>query len=108
MIDLIRREEVLKAIDYRRKTANIDGRIILDEVEDRIRELPSADPKWIPCDTSGMPPEGEAVLMSDGKHIWIDETVAWWGDRSDWIGTAWMPLPKPYCCSYGERKDNIT
>ena len=50
---------------------------------------------WIPCDTSSMPPEGEAVLMSDGKHIWIDCTVASWGDRSEWIGTAWMPMPKP-------------
>ena len=56
----------------------------------------SAEAEWIPCDTSGMPPEGESVLMSDGNHIWIDETVAWWGDRSDWIGTAWMPLPTPY------------
>jgi len=62
--------------------------------------------KWIPCDTGGMPPEGEEVLVSDGKYIWIDETVAgdatedgymmWWGNGSDWIDTAWMPLPEPY------------
>lgn len=43
MSDLIKREDALKAIDYRRKTANIDSRIVLDEVEDKIRELPSAD-----------------------------------------------------------------
>lgn len=39
---LISRAEALKAIDYRRKTANIDSRIVLDEVADKIRELPSA------------------------------------------------------------------
>ena len=61
-----------------------------------IDKQPTAEAEWIPCETSGMPPEGEAVLVSDGNRIWIDETVAWWGDRSDWIGTAWMPLPKPY------------
>ena len=68
----------------------------LSEAIDMAIEALSADAEWIPCDTSGMPPEGEAVLVSDGNRIWIDETVAWWGDRSDWIGTAWMPLPKPY------------
>lgn len=69
------------------------------ELSKRIKSLPSADRpsgEWIPCETSGMPPEGKSVLMSDGNRIWIDETVAWWGDRSDWIGTAWMPLPTPY------------
>lgn len=96
MSDLISRDDALKAIDYKRKIANIDGRILLDEVEDRIRELPSAEAEWIPCDTSGMPPEGEAVLMSDGKSVWIDETVAWWGYRPDWSGMAWMPMPEPY------------
>ena len=31
------REEILKAIDYRRKYANIDSRIVLDEVANMIR-----------------------------------------------------------------------
>ena len=69
-------------------------------------EALKAETEWVPCDTSGMPPEGEEVLVSNGRHIWIDESVAgditeegcmmWWGDGSDWIDTAWMPLPKPY------------
>ena len=41
MSDLIRREDAIDVINIRRKTANIDSRIVLDEVEDRIRELPS-------------------------------------------------------------------
>lgn len=69
-------------------------------------EALKAETEWVPCDTGGMPPEGEEVLVSNGRHIWIDESVAgditeegcmmWWGDGSDWIDTAWMPLPKPY------------
>ena len=93
--DLISREDVLKLIGivYGDVKMETDERI---KLYSEVCELPSADVEWIPCDTSDMPPEGEAVLMSDGNRIWIDETVAWWGDRSDWIGTAWMPLPKPY------------
>ena len=76
------------------------------EAIDMAIEALKAETEWIPCDTSGMPPEGEEVLVSNGRHIWIDESVAgditeegcmmWWGDGSDWIDTAWMPLPKPY------------
>lgn len=77
-----------------------------EEVYNMAIEALKAETEWIPCDTSGMPPEGEEVLVSNGRHIWIDESVAgditeegcmmWWGDGSDWIDTAWMPLPKPY------------
>ena len=76
------------------------------EAIDMAIEALKAETEWIPCDTSGMPPEGEEVLVSNGRHIWIDESVAgditeegcmmWWGDGSDWIDTAWMPLPMPY------------
>lgn len=57
MSDLIKREDALKAIDYRRKTANIDSRIVLDEVEDKIRELPSADR-----------PSGEWIIRENGNN----------------------------------------
>lgn len=77
-----------------------------EEVYNMAIEALKAKTEWIPCDTGGMPPEGEEVLVSNGRHIWIDESVAgditeegcmmWWGDGSDWIDTAWMPLPKPY------------
>ena len=94
------REEAIQELQNCKDLIEQDGQDYLDERDipllDMAIESLSAGAEWIPCDTSGMPPEGEAVLMSDGKHIWIDETVAWWGDRSDWIGTAWMPLPKPY------------
>lgn len=41
--DLISRAEVLDIIAFKRKLANIDGRILLDEIEDRINALPSSD-----------------------------------------------------------------
>lgn len=41
--DLISRAEVLDIIAFKRKLANIDGRILLDEIEDRINALPSAE-----------------------------------------------------------------
>ena len=76
------------------------------EAIDMAIEALKAETEWVPCDTGGMSPEGEEVLVSNGRHIWIDESVAgditeegcmmWWGDGSDWIDTAWMPLPKPY------------
>ena len=46
------------------------------EAIDMAIEALKAKAEWIPCDTSGMPPEGEEVLVSDGRHIWIDESVA--------------------------------
>lgn len=41
--DLISRAEVLDIIAFKRKLANIDGRILLDETVDRIKALPSAE-----------------------------------------------------------------
>ena len=104
----MKREEAIERIKWHMKLHQLseERSVKITEALQMAIEALSADPKWIPCDTSGMPPEGEEVLVSDGKHIWIDETVAgdatedgymmWWGDGSDWIGTAWMPLPTPY------------
>lgn len=100
--DLISREDAIEAVCTMGTELERNGKTMITMVDAKyafieiLEALPSAEAEWIPCETSGMPPEGEAVLMSDGNRIWIDETVAWWGDRSDWIGTAWMPLPKPY------------
>ena len=58
--------------------------------------------KWIMSE-NGLPQEGEQVIVTDGKSVWIDEIYCvevtdkgpdWqWDSGWDWIGTAWMPRP---------------
>lgn len=52
-----------------------------------------------------IPEDGQEVLVSDGKYVWVD--VFWNGgtdgcgfEISDVIGEgmAWMPLPHPHKC----------
>lgn len=49
-----------------------------------------------------LPDDGEEILVSDGRFVWIDTFM---GDESsmryldsnrDFEGLAWMPLPEPY------------
>lgn len=96
----IRKEE------YFNKGLMKDAKEVEEAQDMAIEALSSAEADWIPCEIEGLPPEGEEVLVSDGKHIWIDESVAgdateegymmWWDNGSDWTDTAWMPLPEPY------------
>lgn len=101
------KEEAIVILEEEAEFLYQDDRPYNREAFDMAIEALSARTEWVSCYTSGMPPEGEEVLVSNGKHIWIDESVAgdttedgyvmmWWGDGSDWIDTAWMPLPKPY------------
>ena len=79
----------------------------IDNIVDRINDLPSADAEWIPC-SEKLPEKGEVVLITNGKgnvrcgqyrseHDVRDGTHYWW-----WKGKtvetvlAWMPLPEPY------------
>lgn len=59
--------------------------------------------KWRMAE-NGPPQEGEQVIVTDGKSVWIDEIYVtgftddgqeeWqWDSGRDWIGTAWMPPP---------------
>ena len=59
--------------------------------------------KWIMSE-NGLPQEGEQVIVTDGKSVWIDEIYVTgftddgqeecqWDSGWDWLGTAWMTLP---------------
>ena len=69
--------------------------------------------QWIPI-SERLPDTYTAVLVSDGKYVWIDSLeddfdsggnyVVWW-DSSNYVDfdkTAWMPIPEPW---KGEEND---
>ena len=75
---------------------------------DALRQLPAEEwPEWYPVMEYGFPEEGVQVLVSDGKHVWIDESecidiagdgsnvMNWASDYSCWEDTAWAELPEP-------------
>lgn len=74
-----------------------------------IHELPSAQPKWIPCE-KGLPGIREEVIATDGAFVYVasrcwypDTNATVWENSDGWTidAKAWMPLPEPY---KGERK----
>lgn len=49
-----------------------------------------------------LPDDGEEILVSDGRFVWIDtfmggEECMWYLDNSEELEVlTWMPLPEPY------------
>lgn len=82
---------------------------------DAIKNLPSAEPGWIPIEEK-LPEVGESVLVTFSlieKYSWVKiarygtpihdehnvcfyESDSEWGDCEISGVTAWMPLPEPY------------
>ena len=58
-------------------------------------------PDWIYMMDCSTPDDEEEILVSDGKHVWVD-TFYNSGDSceldggADLEGCAWMPMPKPW------------
>lgn len=58
-------------------------------------------PDWTYIFDCPLPDDEEEILLSNGKHVWMDtfindgECYLDGGDDID-EGMAWMPLPKPY------------
>lgn len=110
MDDLISRE---KAIDQLHQSYN------LFDAEQRLEDLPTAEPKWIPC-SERLPGESGRYLVTRGlnacgslwNRIYIanysdlmgikSERIWWQGNvgKSDFERLddvlAWMPLPEPF------------
>lgn len=111
MTDSISRKEAIDAVckvclvcDYNKCKGRNHFSKWCEEIT-ALREVPSAKPKWISTKEQ-LPDTYTAVLVSDGKYIWIDSLeddfdssgkyVVWWDSSSsvDFDKTAWMPLPE--------------
>lgn len=112
MSDLIRREDVVKAMNEALAVGDISRTI----ANDILNNIPSADPewKWIPV-TEALPEEDEEVLVTvrfdgtkDVKSSTYVETASqiggsWTSYSDEWKVSrnrhhiiAWMPLPEPW------------
>ena len=121
--DLISRADAIEAIASRDET---DGTVKVfagREVNEILSALPSAEavqgewipftkrpltdeekqeyPDWAYIFDCPLPDDEEEILLSNGKHVWMDtfindgECYLDGGDDID-EGMAWMPLPEPY------------
>lgn len=84
-----------------------------DEVEQKNDIVDRPTGEWIPC-SDGLPQRvGSYIVTYEDEHgsIYVDYDFWTVTDEFKYNGAkviAWIPFPEPYCCSYGERKDNIT
>ena len=72
-----------------------------------IKEMLESEFCWTPV-SEGLPDTYTAVLVSDGKYVWVDSLEddfdgngnygVWWDSSNlvDFDKTAWMPLPEPF------------
>ena len=79
----------------------------IDEVIDRLKRVPSAQPeqRWIPCSERLPDKSGTYIcncVESDINHVtfikWQSRYKRWDlnGRRTFWRVTAWKPIPEPY------------
>lgn len=107
--DTISRQAAIDALAEHEKSNGHNYTLFVDivsECAEIIRDLPSAEPRWIPV-AEGLPGYGEDVLLTVGAYCAVgylsatndEETDEWY--FSGWYHpmsdvTAWMPLPKPW------------
>ena len=118
--DLISRVDAIEAIESRQTEqwidADVDYNNGLESAVAEIKALPSADRpsgEWQPVG-EGLPQRvGSYIVTCQDEHGSVYVDYDFWTVLDEFKYnrdkvTAWMPFPRPYCCSYGERKDNIT
>ena len=76
-----------------------------EAITNRLNNLPSAQPKWIPCKTA-LPEKDREICLVCGKKggmcvasFWSNGTHSFWvktGTGKSVYPVAWMPLPKPW------------
>lgn len=100
------------AIDAIRKDMYADkdymSAIICDGIENVLKALPSAQPRWIPCSeklpeertkvlATVLVPHRESIVISAEylmSTFYCDNGDCWMADDEEVV--AWMPLPTPY------------
>lgn len=107
--DCISRKQAIDALDKHIDTFDaIDTNYLsgLRTAMSILKEMPSAQPHWIPC-SERLPEEDEDVLVCSEEgdidiacwmpEQWTDEPhIEWWSGEYRVDAVAWMPLPEPY------------
>lgn len=89
------------AIDALKPCAGVGNRAL-----DKLRALPSAEPRWTPC-SERFPEAGQMVLGTNKYgYVWVFKRIenGWSEPDEGWFTDeeepdhvkAWMPLPEPY------------
>ena len=110
MSDLINRQDVIDIL-YKYTPFDSDGLKLMERLEERINDLPSADrpQEWIPC-SERLPSEkdyiDDVVIWCTDKGMvgvgWYYEITKSWATIDDTFPPilgeviAWMPLPQPW------------
>ena len=109
MDDLISRQAAIDMLKNRwKKTRNYEGigDDIAEECELNLKQVPSAQPGWIPWDSGRYPDESGLYIVTayDGNTSRVtfakyQKKLKRWeltGARAYWKVLAWQPLPTPY------------
>lgn len=108
MSDLIDRQAALDALIFDVRAGRQNGKTLMvryaEEVIKRIKELPSAQPGWIPCKTALPEHDGE-YLVTKKSFGWncneyTETDIARYEKKDGWHKAdtvlAWCELPKPW------------
>lgn len=127
MLDLVARGDVLDALiekgqKSKRYKLGENWELNLSEIKEAVESIPSAEPerRWIPFTMRELtteekeehpewdymmdcklPDDGEEILVSNGKYVWLDTFISdcdgcYLDGGDDVEGLAWMPLPEPW------------
>ena len=106
MSDLISREAALDVLAAMQGRCTSKAALIQNsKIWQQIKDLPSAEPQWIPV-SEGLPKKDGRYQVTRYDYVtntefidilWYEENT-WWNRRSigDYAVIAWMPLPKAY------------
>ncbi len=107
MDDMISRQAAIDALNKMKIYRPLDSdRYVISDCLNKIVNLPSAQPGWIPWDSGKFPEESGTYTVTayDGAtkrvtYAKYQKRLKRWeltGARAYWRVLAWMPLPKPY------------
>lgn len=122
MSDLIDRQRAINVLEILADKMSDAGKTVLAQAVAVLKDLQSEEPepKWIPFTMREvtaeekevypewdsildckLPDDGEEILVSNGKYVWLDTFIndcdgCYLDGGDDVEGLAWQPLPKPW------------